>query len=72
MKVISVEEAKKKLEKILKEIEEGEEIILKIDDKEFVISPKIKRKLGLFKGKVKIEEDIDKPLPKEKAEDFYK
>jgi len=72
MKVFSVEEAKKKLDKILKEIEEGEEIVLKVDDKEFVIYPKIKRKLGLFKGKVKIEEGIDKPLPKEIAEDFYK
>ncbi|RUM58965.1 MAG: hypothetical protein DSY59_02150 [Persephonella sp.] len=71
MKVISVEEAKKKLELILKEVENGEEIILKVGNKEFVIYPKIKRKLGTFKDKIKLSEDIYKPLPKKIIEDFH-
>ncbi len=71
MKVISVEEAKKNLDKILEEIEEGEEIILKFKDKEFLIYPKKERKLGIFKDKIKLESDIDKPIPEEYIKDFY-
>ncbi len=71
MKVIDIKEAKENLEKILEEVEKGEEIILKTKDKEFVIFPKTKRKLGIFKNKIKLEPDIDKPLPKEIVEDFY-
>ncbi|WP_029520473.1 MULTISPECIES: type II toxin-antitoxin system prevent-host-death family antitoxin [unclassified Persephonella] len=71
MKVIDVKEAKENLEKILEEVEKGEKVILKSKNKEFVIYPKSKRKLGIFKNKVQIEPDIDKPLPKEIIEDFY-
>lgn len=71
MKVVDVEEAKKNLDKILEEVEEGEEIILKVKNKEFIIYPKYRRKLGVFKNKVKLEEDIDKPLPEEIIKEFY-
>jgi len=71
MKVISLEEAKKNLDKILEEIEKGEEIILKFKDKEFLIYPKKERKLGIFKDKIKLESDIDKPIPEEYIKDFY-
>lgn len=71
MKVINIEEAKKNLDKILEEVEKGEEVILKIKNKEFVITPKAQRKLGIFKNKVKLEKDIDKPLPEEITKEFY-
>lgn len=58
MKIVSVEEAKKNLDAILKDVEKGEEIILKADDKEFLIFPKRERKLGTFKGKIEFDDSI--------------
>ena len=58
MKIVSVEEAKKNLDAILKDVEKGEEIILKVYDKEFLIFPKRERKLGTFKGKIELNDNI--------------
>jgi len=71
MKIVSVEEAKKNLDEILKNVEKGEEIVLKVDDKEFLIFPKRERKLGTFRGKIKFDDSIKEPLPEEITKDFY-
>ena len=72
MKIIYLDEIDKNLKEILKEVEKGEEVVLKTDKNEFLISPIKKRKLGFFKDKIKISEDIEKPLPAEITEEFYK
>ncbi len=71
MKIVSVEEAKKNLDEILKNVEKGEEIVLKVDDKEFLIFPKKERKLGTFKGKIEFDDSVKEPLPEEITKDFY-
>lgn len=72
MKIIYLDKIDKNLKEILKEVEKGEEVVLKTDKNEFLISPIKKRKLGFFKDKIKISEDIEKPLPAEITEEFYK
>ncbi len=71
MKFISVEDAKKNLEKILSEVEKGEKVILKSDGKEYIIYPKKRRKLGIFKNKIKISPDIKEPIPETLTKRFY-
>ena len=71
MKVISVDEAKENLEKILESLEENEEIIVKFKNKEFLLTPRKKRVLGFFKNKVRVDDDIKSPLPENISEEFY-
>ena len=62
-----VHEAKTNLSKLVEEAEAGEEVVLARAGKPVVrlvpVHPVRKRKLGQWKGKVRMSEDFDAPLP---------
>ena len=68
MITININDAQTQLHKLLSMVSEGNEIIISSDDKPlakivpFSSSPK-KRIAGLNKGKVKMSDDFDEPLP---------
>jgi prevent-host-death family protein len=65
-KIVNMHEAKTSLSKLVEEAESGEEIIIARAGKPVVrlvpIQPDKKRRLGQWKGKVKMSADFDAPL----------
>lgn len=68
MKTINIHQAKTDLSKLIKEVLEGEEVIIAKYGEPLVkiepYKPIQKRKPGIWKGKVKIKDDFDE-LPEE-------
>ena len=72
MITINIRDAQAQLPKLLSIVSEGNEVIISSDDKPLAklipcTSSLKKRIAGLNKGKVRITEDFDEPLP----EDFW-
>ncbi len=70
-------ETKTNLSKLINKVIEGEEVIIAKSGKPVaklipILKKNVKRKAGLFKDAVTITDDIDKPLPDDIIEDFYK
>ncbi len=75
MKIINIHEAKTHLSKIAEEVAAGKEIIVGKAGKPMMklipITDKQKQiKLGALKGKIKIAEDFDEPLPQKILDSF--
>ena len=66
MKVVSINEAKTHLSRLLRLVASGQEITIAkrgVPVARLVPVPTRVRKLGMFAGKIKISDDFDKPLP---------
>lgn len=66
-KHVTIHQAKTQLSRLLREIEQGTEIIISRGDSPIAKlvrfdPPHLKRVLGLSKGSIKISDDFDKPL----------
>ncbi len=76
MKQVNVHEAKTHLSKLLDEVAAGEEIILAKAGKPVArivpISARRPVRLGGLKGKLKVSDDFDTPLPDDILGSFYK
>lgn len=68
-KTVNMHEAKTHLSKLVEEAEAGEEVVLARAGKPVVrlvpVRPLRKRKLGQWKGKVRMSKDFDAPLPED-------
>lgn len=68
-KIVNMHEAKTTLSQLVSEAEAGEEVILARGGKPVVklipIRAAKRRRLGLWKGKVRMSRDFDAPLPAE-------
>ena len=76
MKVINIHKAKTNLSRIAEEVAAGEEIIVAKAGKPKmklvpIVHDKKKIKFGALKGKIKISDDFDAPLPEDIIDDFY-
>ena len=74
---VNIYETKTNLSRLINRVLEGEEVIIAKSGKPVAkLIPfrktSTKRKAGLFKSKIKISDDIDKPLPDDIIEEFYK
>jgi len=75
MKKVNLYAAKTNLSKLVEEVESGKEIIIARNGRPVARlapienAPKV-RKLGTLKGKIKISEDFDAPLPAEFSKAF--
>ncbi|MFH0974268.1 MAG: type II toxin-antitoxin system Phd/YefM family antitoxin [Spirochaetota bacterium] len=74
---VNIYETKTHLSKLINRAIEGEEIVIAKSGEPVArlvsINKKNKdRKPGIFKGKIKYSDDIDRPLPDKATEDFYK
>jgi prevent-host-death family protein len=73
MKTVNIHEAKTHLSKLIQKVLKGEEVIISKYGEPLVklepYHPKIKRKPGVWKGKVKIADDFDE-LPPEIEKGF--
>jgi prevent-host-death family protein len=75
MKKVNLYAAKTNLSKLVEEVESGKEIIIARNGRPVARlapienAPKV-RKLGTLKGKIKISEDFDDPLPAEFSKAF--
>jgi len=77
MKTINIYQAKTSLSSLLNEVLAGEEIVIAKNGEPIVrLLPyersASKRVLGKLKGKIKVAEDFDAPLPKALLDSFYK
>jgi prevent-host-death family protein len=67
MKLVNMHEAKTTLSQLVEAVEQGEEVILAKAGRPIArlvaIRTKQKRKLGQWKGKVRMSDDFDAPLP---------
>jgi len=77
MKTVNIREAKTHLSRLLEQVTAGEEVIIAKAGKPIArivpISNKSrKRILGSEKGRFKVPDDFDAPLPKEILDLFYK
>jgi prevent-host-death family protein len=74
MSIVNMHQAKTHFSKIVEEVLKGEEVIIAKAGKPvakmvpFISVPK--RRFGVLKGKIKISEDFDAPLPEEFLNDF--
>jgi prevent-host-death family protein len=74
-KIVNIHEAKTHLSKIVDEVAAGSEVIIAKAGKPLAklapisASPR-KKKLGLLKGKVKVPDDFNAPLPPDVLADF--
>ena len=68
-KIVNMHEAKSTLSQLVAEAEAGEEVILARDGtpvaKLMPIRAARRRRLGLWKGKVRMSADFDAPLPRD-------
>lgn len=68
-KTVNMHEAKTNLSKLVEEAEAGEEVVLARAGRPAVrlvpVRPPRKRKLGQWKGKVRMSKDFDTPLPED-------
>ncbi len=72
MKQVNIHQAKTELSKLLEEVEAGESVVIARAGEPIAVltryrPPARKRRLGLFRGQVKIHDDFDE-LPEEFAE----
>jgi len=77
MHTFNIHEAKTHLSKLLDAVTKGEEILIARTGKPVAkLSPltpkKPKRRFGVLKGKIKIAEDFNAPLPDDILEEFEK
>lgn len=66
MKTVNVHEAKTHLSRLLERVEAGEEIVIARNGKavaKLVAVSRARRRPGGLKGKVRIHDDFDAPLP---------
>ena len=73
MDTVNVHEAKTHLSRLLDRVEQGEEILVARNGKpvaKLVPAAAPPRKPGAWKGKIRIAEDFDDPLPPEILETF--
>ena len=68
-KIVNMHEAKTNLSKLVEEAERGEDILLaragKVVARIVALRPGRTRELGQWKGKVRMAEDFDAPLPED-------
>ena len=74
---VNIYEAKTKLSKLINQVIAGEEIIVAKSGKPVakivpIEKPTQNRKPGSAKGKIRIADDFDAPLPEEILREFYK
>lgn len=73
----NIHDAKSNLSKLIVQALEGKEVIISKAGKPIVklvrISPdkKLKRKIGLYQGKIKISKEFFEPLPEESISGFH-
>lgn len=77
MKTVNVHEAKTHLSKLLKQVEEGEEIVIANAGKPVakltrVSSAGQKRIFGSEAGRFQVPDDFNDPLPDDILDDFYR
>ena len=75
MQIINIHEAKTHLSKLIEAVMEGEEIIIAKAGKPVAKLGPIKngppkRRFGLLKGKIKVADDFDAPLPEDIQREF--
>ena len=76
MRQINIHEAKTHLSRLVEEVAAGEEIVIAKAGKpvarlvQLAPRPREERKPGLFKGRIRIHENFDDPLPPEIAKAF--
>lgn len=74
MQIVNIHEAKTHFSKLVDAVIHGKEIIIAMAGKPVAklgpIDKKPKRRPGLLKGKIKIAEDFDAPLPDDIIRDF--
>ncbi len=75
MNPINIHEAKTQLSKLIEAVEAGEEVIIARAGKPVArlvpyIAPKPVRRPGLLKGKIRISDDFDDPLPQDLLDAF--
>jgi prevent-host-death family protein len=68
-KIVNMHEAKTNLSKLVEEAERGEDILLaragKVVARIVALRPARTRELGQWKGKVRMADDFDAPLPED-------
>ena len=74
--VVTTHEAKTNLSRLLNKVQNGSEIIIARGSKKIarligLDNRKPVRTPGLLKGKFKVSEDFDEPLPDDTLNDFY-
>ena len=78
MSQVNIHEAKTHLSRLVKEAAKGKEIVIAIAGKpaarlvSLKTAPAKKRKPGRLKGKIRIADDFDAPLPDELLKQFNK
>jgi prevent-host-death family protein len=75
MRVVNIYDAKTQLSKLIEEAAAGRDVVIARGGKPVarltrLDSPKRKLRFGLLKGKIKIAEDFDAPLPTEILSQF--
>lgn len=75
MKTVNIHEAKTHLSRLLEAVSAGEEVIIAKAGKPMARlvayeAPLKPRRLGLLRGKIKIHDDFDAPLPPDIAKAF--
>jgi prevent-host-death family protein len=69
MDTVNIHQAKTQLSKLVERVEAGEEVVISRAGKPVAqlvpYVPKVKRRLGVLKGKIRIGVDFDAPLPDE-------
>lgn len=72
-KIVTMHEAKTTLSRLIEEALQGQEILIALAGRPVVrlvsIKPK-KRKLGRWKGRVRMSKDFDAPLPPDQQADW--
>ena len=75
MTVVKMHDAKSQLSRLVKEVQEGEEVVIASGNKRVArlvpyAATKPVRKPGYLKGKIRIAGDFDAPLPEDILEAF--
>jgi len=75
MTVVKMHDAKSQLSRLVKEVQDGEEVVIASGNKRVArlvpyATTKPIRKPGYLKGKISIADDFDAPLPEEILEAF--
>lgn len=73
MKTVNIHDAKTNLSRLLKRVEVGEEIVIARNGKPVAVLVPLKRPVlqpGALKGKIRMHDDFDDPLPEPLAAAF--
>lgn len=75
MQTINIHEAKTHFSKLIQSVLEGEEVVIAKAGQPLVrmvpLLPSKKNRFGTLKGKIKIADDFDAPLPEDILQGFY-